>query len=249
MKNISAVIVAKNEADNIEECISALSFVEEVIVVDDESTDDTEKLAKSLGGKVFTRKLDSFAKQRNFGAEKASNDWILSIDADEVVNNDLAGAIEDLDPNLNGYQMLWKNMFLGQTPKSLQEWHFRIYNKKQATWVGDVHEHIEVQGEIAKIQSGFVLHKSNNSMHEFLEKRNSYTDLEIEKMGKFGLTKIYKGLLLSPFRRFFRAYLKNGSWRDGFIGLIWALYTAIYQIDMYAKAYEKHWKEHAKPTP
>ena len=88
---ISAVTLTKNEEENIKDCLKSLEFCDERIVIDDNSTDDTVKLAIAEGAKVYQKALNSdFAAQRNFGLEKAISDWVLFIDADELISNNLS---------------------------------------------------------------------------------------------------------------------------------------------------------------
>lgn len=89
MKKLSAVVLAKNEQDSIADCLKRLAFADEVIVIDDMSEDQTVEIAKKSGARVYIRKLDDFASQRNFGLSKAGGKWVLFIDADELVPVDL----------------------------------------------------------------------------------------------------------------------------------------------------------------
>lgn len=93
-KKLSVVIISRNEEQNIENCLKSVSFADEIIVIDDFSDDDTVKISKKFGAKVFLRKLNNnFASQRNFGIKKTSGDWILFIDPDERVNANLKSEI------------------------------------------------------------------------------------------------------------------------------------------------------------
>lgn len=93
MKKLSAVILTSNEEEDIADCIKTLSFADEIIVVDDCSTDATVTIAKKIGARIYTRKLDDFASQRNYGLSVATGDWVLFIDADERVSKNLRNEI------------------------------------------------------------------------------------------------------------------------------------------------------------
>jgi len=102
MDNISAVIIAKNEEANIPECLKSISWVNEIILVDAESTDKTVELTKNFTSKIFIRKWEGFAKQKEFALSKASNEWILNIDADERISPLLKDEIVNLIDVLAG---------------------------------------------------------------------------------------------------------------------------------------------------
>lgn len=240
MKEISAVIIAKNEADNIGDLIKNISWVKEIVVVNDFSSDQTADLAKALGAKVLNKKLVSFADQKNFGDSQATNNWVLSIDADERVDEDLRDEIlslpEDVGP---AYTVVRKNMFLGKAMSSLDESLVRLYDRRHCRWVGEVHESVKVSGEPSQIRKGRLIHRSSPSMRIFLEKQNMYTDIETRKSMRLAKKSVFLGLTWLPAKTFLSSYIKRGCFRDGLYGFVWSLYTAIYKINIYSKELEK----------
>ena len=118
--NISAVILTKNDQDTIKKVLESVSFCSQVLVIDDDSSDDTASIAKKMGAQVYKRKLDNnLAKQRNFGLKKAKHDWVLFIDSDELVTQELKQEIRDVLPDTEkqGFYIPRKDMFLGKKLK------------------------------------------------------------------------------------------------------------------------------------
>jgi len=119
MKNISAVIITRNEELNITDCLKSISWVDEIILVDAESTDKTVELAKYFTSKVFIHRWEGFAKQKEFAVSQASNEWILNVDADERISPFLKEEITSLiDKDIDGYYLRRENYFLKKHIKS-----------------------------------------------------------------------------------------------------------------------------------
>src|SRR3990167_9130189 len=169
---ISAVILTKNEENNIVDCIESLTWVDEIIVIDDNSDDRTAALAKTKGATVYTHSLNNdFSKQRNFGLEKAKGNWILFIDADERVSEDLKKEIKHIVRSslvYEGYFIKRKDILWGNEIKHGENAHIpilRLAKKESGTWVGKVHETWEVHGKISVLQNE-LHHYTHQSMYE-----------------------------------------------------------------------------------
>ena len=153
----SAVIIARNEARTIQKCIEALKKITDdiIVVLDDRSDDDTYFIAQNLGAIIFRKKWEGFSANKNFGVEKAQNDWILCPDADEILNDVLIHNITSLHPDVSSkYEMNIRTWF-GDYPVKhcgwFPDWNIRLYNKKTMSWNGNqVHEKLRANEWISK---------------------------------------------------------------------------------------------------
>lgn len=239
---ISAVILTKNEEVNIQACIQSVSWCNEIIVVDDNSTDNTEKIAKKLGAIVYTKSLDNdFAKQRNFGLEKATSDWVLFLDADERVSSTLAfeiqGKISEPMDNYAGYYMkrldsMWgRTLVFGETGNSIL---LRLAKKDSGVWKGKVHETWVVEGRVGELNN-VLLHFPHPTLTSFLEEINFYTTLRAEELFEKKVTVSWWQILFYPKAKFFVNYVVRRGWQDGIPGLLLAVIMSLHSFLVRAK--------------
>ncbi len=240
--NISGAIVTLNEEANIERAVRSLRFCDEVVVVDCGSTDRTCPIAESLGARVIASEWRGYAGQKNFCAQAAANDWILSIDADEEVGAELAREIEDIRckgmehagydfPRLARYRGAWIRH---------SGWHpdrkVRLYRRSAARWVGDyVHESVQVEGSVGRL-NGNLLHYTCDSAQEHLQTIERYTDLAARELCDRGRRTPRHKLLTAPPAAFLRAFVWKLGFLDGAAGFAIARMAALYAYKKYAKA-------------
>ncbi len=248
-RQISVVIIAQDEEDCIANAIkSCLTFADEIIVVDGGSHDSTVSIAENLGCKVIINPWPGYAKQRNFGADKAINNWILYIDADEVVDQQLASSLikwkNALQVTANAFSVNRISDFLGKWLDSKPETHIRLYNKS-VFQIKDVlvHEGPDVGNErVIKLQ-GTIWHAGFRNISELTARFNKYTDLDAQKSYLLGQKFSILRLLFKPHAKFLQMYIWHGLYRQGFIGLIvaglWSYYIFLKEI----KLYEILWRE------
>jgi glycosyltransferase involved in cell wall biosynthesis len=243
VRQISTVIIAQNE----EECIansikSCLAFADEVVVIDGGSHDATVKIAQDLGCQVYTNSWPGYAKQRNFGAQKAVNEWIFFIDADEVVGQELAAAIltwKD-EPKLeaNAFAVNRVGDFLGKWLHSKAEYPVRLYNKN-VYQIKDVlvHEAPDVGNEQVIKLPGVLWHQGFRTINDLVSRFNKYTDLDAQKSHLAGKKFSVVRLLLKPHAKFFQVYLWQGMYKQGLVGLVvaglWSYYIFLKEIKLY----------------
>ena len=239
---VTATIITKNEEENIKKCIESLKWCNEVVVIDSMSTDQTVAIAESLGAKVFQHKFVRFGTQKRYATEKASNDWILSVDADEVVSPKLAEEIKNvlIFNDKFYYQIRIQNFFLGKSLNfwfSKGQWHIRLFNRQFANFnEAKVHEKVTVNGEWGLLNNP-LLHESYKSLSHYIEKLNFYTDLSSHEAPKH-----FVGAYILPFRfiyTFFNILLIKGAIRSSYRGVIWSLLSAFYTFIKHLKKYEK----------
>lgn len=249
MKNtISAVISAYNEEKNIERCLKSLGFVDEIIVVDHESTDNTGAIAKKLTDKVYSEKNDptNIDMQKNFGFSKASSDWILSIDADEEVSPELAKEIKtkiDNDSGLIGFWIPRKNYMFGKWIKENTGWYpdyqLRLFRKGKGKYESKhVHEDLKVDGETEKLTE-HLIHHNYESVAQYVGKIMIYAPNEAEELIRKGYKLDHFDVIRFPLRDFLNWFFARNGYRDGFHGLVLALFQAIYHFLVFAFIWEK----------
>ena len=242
MNKISAVVITKNEEENIKDCLVSLSFCDEVIIIDDNSIDKTTSIAKKLGVKVFKKKLnDNFADQRNFALSKAKNEWVLFVDADERVSKILAGEIKVAVKNgkVNGYYIRRKDFLWGKEIGygEIGSTRFlRLARKNKGKWERGVHEKWIIEGKTF-ILKHHILHFPHRTIGEFIKHIDHFSTLHAEENIKEGKnTSLFK-ILFMPFAHFIRNYILRLGFLDGMRGFIIAFLMSFHSFLSWAKMY------------
>lgn len=222
---ISVVIITKNEADHIENCLNAcLGFTDDMIVVDSGSTDQTVALAESLGARVYKQEWLGYGPQKNFGNQQSKYDWILSLDADERPNQELIHFLKSAQlKNGHIYQMKLIDHFADRKIKYSElrpKWKKRLYNRNEVKWNRNVvHELLEIPKEIKILKiSGKILHYSYNNIDDFRNKILYYAQLGAQQMHKEGIRPSVFKKYFNPYFRFFRSYIMYGGFLEGKLG-------------------------------
>jgi glycosyltransferase involved in cell wall biosynthesis len=227
MIGISAVILSKNEEDRITRCIESVSdLVDEVIVVDSGSTDRTVEIARSLGAIVYAIEWKGFGNSKNFGNEKASNNWILSIDSDEWLSNELIEEIRSIPLQEKCiYAMDRSNIYLGKTIRHSgwsSDWVLRLFHKSDVYWNDNlVHEKLTFTNEysINKL-TGKLMHDSYRSVEDHQSKIEKYAMLKAESWIKKGNPPSILKRYFGSFFKGFHSYIIKLGFLDGKEGLI-----------------------------
>lgn len=241
MKNkISTTIITFNEEESIEKCLKSVEkFSDEIIIVDSGSTDRTVKIAKRFTNKIYTRKFDNYANQKNFAASKANNDFVFSIDADETASDELINEIKNLDFTYAAYSIPRKNYILGKFIKYTRwqpelDRHVWLFNKTRAKWVGVVHEEIEVNGKVGKIKNA-KLHYQDKTITRFIEKLDKYSELEANILYKKNIKFNFLKAILQIKYNFFVRYIYRLGFLDGWRGFVLSYLMAIYHFQIWIK--------------
>jgi glycosyltransferase involved in cell wall biosynthesis len=243
---LTAVVLTRNEAANIDAVLESVAWADETLVVDAESTDDTVARARARGARVAVREWPGFSAQKNFGASQASHDWILVVDADERVTPALAEEIRSLlasEPPARGYSVPRVSFYLGRWIRTT-DWYpnhkLRLYDRRTARWVGDfVHERLEVDGRVERLQHD-LQHRPYRDISHHLQTIDRYTTLATRQMLEEGRTVGAGGLVARPIGAFVRNYLLRGGWRDGAVGLVVSILNSYYVFLKFAKLWEAH---------
>lgn len=241
---VSAVIITFNEERNIEETLSKLYWCNEIIIVDSHSTDNTVDICKQYGCKIFYRHFDGYGSQKQFAVSKAVNDWILCIDADEVLSDELVEEINQLAKNDMGYAGLSIPMnlvFLNKEFKYGNEsgrYFLRMFNRQKGGFTSDkVHEGIQVNGPVKKMNH-IIRHYSYHSIDQYLEKLNRYTSYSAAMTYKKGGNRSTWAVLLSIPLNFAKYYLLERNFLNGAKGFYWSMLSSFYHFIKYIKIKE-----------
>lgn len=242
---ISAVVLTKNEENRIIDCLESVSFCDQIVVIDDNSRDNTRSLVKNYSHKnisVFQHSLDNnFSQQRNFGLGKVTSDWALFIDADERISlplqKEIQAAIKKTESD--GYIMKRNDIFIG-IPLLYGETGnislVRLAKKNAGVWKGSVHETWEVLGTVQTL-SVPLEHLSHKNISDFLEKINRYSTMRAEELY---IQKKHAGLvsiITYPFAKFIKNYIVLKGYKDGTAGFIHAVCMSFHSFLVRGKLY------------
>ncbi|MBS1782598.1 MAG: glycosyltransferase family 2 protein [Bacteroidetes bacterium] len=245
MMSISACIITFNEERNIARCIKALNgVVDEVIVVDSFSSDNTVKIAKNLGARVLQRVFDGYGTQKFFAQQQALYPWILSVDADEVVSPLLAESINAIKvkPDCDGYELAILPNYCGHWIRHCG-WYpqpkLRLWNREKASMSDSkVHEGIVFhEGVSIKIKrlKGDLLHYSYHSISDHIRKIESYSEIAAKADAARGKKISLLKLTLAPHWQFFNDFILKRGFLDGYWGYIVCKNSAFASFVKYAK--------------
>lgn len=249
--DVTAVIAAHDESANIGECIEAVSWAREVIVVENDSADDTVALARSAGATVISPPFTTIGGARNTAIERARTSWVLVVDADERCTPELAAEIRSViaaKPDRTAYRVKRRNFFLGREIKhggwgGESDHPVRLFKREHRYNASQVHEHVEVAGGTGEL-NGALLHNTYNSLDQYFEKFNRYSRWWADQNYNDGRRGTAAAVLFKPPARFFKMYFLKGGFRDGAHGLILACLAAASVMAKYARLWERSARRH-----
>ena len=243
---VAAIIISKNEERNIAACLETLTWVDEIIVVDAESTDRTVELAKAYTQKVFVRTWLGYGQQKNFAMDQATADWILIVDADERVTGELREEIQKVlqkDSPVVAYRIPRQNYYYGCWIRGAGQYpdpQLRIVRRGYGRYNDlPVHEHLEVDGVIGDL-CGHLDHHTHPTVASHEMKIERYTSLSADDRIRNGKPEAaWYHLLVNPVWTFLKFYLFRRGFRDGLPGLIVSGFSAAHVLLKYAKLWER----------
>lgn len=254
---ISAIVLTKNEEENLPSCLESLAWADEILVVDSFSTDQTVEIAKSAGARVIQHPFTNFAAQRNYAQSQARYDWVLFIDADERVSPELRGEILALSKTdklaeYNAYHIQRVHLFSGRwipdpsrrriTPR-LKKWIRRVevprlLDRRLAVWERPLHEVVRVP-EPHGVLEGVIYHYAMSNLSLVYESFNHYTDLEAAYLHRSRRHVSLIEAIVRGLRSFVYHYFFAGLWRYGEQGLLLAVTLGYTKFMNYAKLWER----------
>jgi glycosyltransferase involved in cell wall biosynthesis len=244
MQPVSAAIITLNEQHNIAGALESVSWADEIIIVDSGSQDRTLEICRGFTDKIFRREWTGFVDQKNYAVAKASNDWILSLDADERVSPELREEIrEEMRSGFrnDGYSIPRKARFMGRWILH-GDWYpdcqVRLFDRRKGKWRGGrVHESVTVAGTTGRMRAE-IHHYTYRDFSEYLRKLETYSTLAAMDYSERGRKTAPLMLLAKPLGVFVKAYLLKGGFRDGSAGFVVAVMGAVSVFFKYAKLYE-----------
>jgi glycosyltransferase involved in cell wall biosynthesis len=240
---VTATVITFNEAANIKAALESLSWADEILVIDSESTDDTVAIARRFTDRVIVRPWPGYIAQKNFAAAEARHDWIFSLDADERVSTSLAAEVQAVlkAPRASGYRVPRVTFHLGRWIRSTDwypDYQLRLYDRRRGTWAGKyVHESVRVEGAVEDLH-GELLHYAYRDLAHHLQTMDRYTTLAAKQLFEEGRRAGWLDLAMHPPAAFLRNYVLRGGFRDGVPGLIVSAMNARYVGLKFAKLWE-----------
>ncbi|HRE40825.1 MAG TPA: glycosyltransferase family 2 protein [Ignavibacteria bacterium] len=238
---LSVIILTKNNESTIGNTLnSVFNWVDEVIILDSGSQDNTLQIAEKFNCKIFYKEFNGFGEQKNYAVSLANNDWILILDSDEVITTELKNEIHNklFASSSVGFLIPITLVFLGKIMKFGREnkmLHLRLFNRKYGNYNSSkVHENVVLTGATESLKN-HILHYSYANLYEYFEKFNRYTSLASEDLLIKGRTASSFEIILRFPIQFFQTYFIHRNFLNGYTGFIWSLCSAFYPVIKLAK--------------
>lgn len=250
---VSACVIACDEADRIERCLAAVAFCDEVLVLDSGSRDDTVERARRMGARVVETDWPGWVRQKQRAVDAAAHDWVLCIDADEVVDAELRSALvavrdrgEPPAGRARAFAVRRRVRFLDRWIRHggwYPEWRVRLFDRRAARWAGqDPHDRVEVEGPVERVAQGHLEHHTFRNLADFVQKTNRFSTAAAEAKFAAGRRAGACDLWLRPAWRFLAMYVLRRGFLDGRAGLVVARTAAYGTFLKYAKLHER-WEQ------
>ncbi|PYR94943.1 MAG: hypothetical protein DMF84_02810 [Acidobacteria bacterium] len=241
---LTVTVITRNEGENIGPCLASVAWADELVVIDAGSTDDTVAIARRHSARVEVRSWPGYGAQRNYAASIASNDWILTIDADERVSPELAAEIKNVlatEPARRGYRMPRVTWYLGRWIRGTDwypDYQVRLYDRHAGHWNDRrVHESIALDGEPGLLHHD-LQHFAYRDISHHLSTIDQYTTLAAEQWAEEGRRVSLAGVIVHPPFAFLRNYVLKRGFTQGAAGLLVSLLNSYYVFLKMAKAWE-----------
>jgi glycosyltransferase involved in cell wall biosynthesis len=244
---ISVIVNTWNEEKNIERCLKSVEWVDEIVVVDMNSTDKTREMAKKLGAKVFSHQYTGYVEPaRGFALSKATGDWILVLDADEEIPFSLAKKLEKIAEKgkFDFVRLPRKNIIFGRWVKHSRWWpdyNIRFFKKGKVSWTDKIHSVPLTTGEgknLAVKETNAIIHHHYQSVSQYIQRLDRYTDIQSKELFKSGYQFGWQDIISKPIGEFLSRFFAGEGYKDGLHGLVLALLQAFSELIKYLKVWE-----------
>lgn len=250
---ISAVYVNLNEGDELEKSFASIKdFVNEIIVVDLESTDSTKQVCKKFGAKIFSHSKVSYVELlRNYSVSIAKGDWILVLDPDERVTENLKNKLKEITQTgkVSAVNIPRKNIFFGKWIAHSNWWpdrHVRFFKKGKAKWSNKIHSYPRVDGQLLHLDAKENLaieHYGYKTISEFIDRQNRYSNIEADYLYDTGVRFSWISFFWKPTREFLVRFIRHAGFLDGVYGFTLTFLMMIYQFQVMIKLWELEQKQ------
>lgn len=247
--SLSVIIIAKDEQENIKDCLESVKWADEiVVVVDDRTKDKTAEIARKYTPKIYFKKFEGFGLQCQYALQQVQGDWVLKLDADERMTPELKKEILEKikSKEFAGYHAFFQVWFLGKElrpPKKGVQGTIRLFRRGKAHFLPvKIHERVEVEGKVGILENK-ILHYSHRSISQAMEKFNLYSDYEAEELFEAGGRTNLFFIFLVPFYYFLKQLFSWGAWRYGRYGIIMGIMAGIHHLLKHLKIWELQQKK------
>lgn len=243
MPKLSVIIITLNEEANLRRCLESVKFADEIIVNDSGSEDGTLKIAAEYGCRTMTTVFAGFGVAKQAALDAAAGEWVLSIDADEEVDEQLRKSIQTAleSPDQDGWFLNRKSQFLGRWMEHsgwYPDYILRLFRRNKAGFTIDrVHEQVSVDGRTGKL-AGHLLHYTDPNISHYLLKLDRYTSLSAEMLNSNGKSFHWWYLIVKPAAIWTKMYILKRGFLDGIQGFMLAGLSAFHVYCKYAKLWE-----------
>ena len=246
MRKLSGVVICCNEEEKIDAALSSLQAVsDEIVVVDSFSSDGTEAICRRYTDRFLQRRWSGYRDQKRFATSQASFDWVLSLDADEVLSPELEAEVRlwksGKEDGIDGYYLCRKTFFLGRWIEHTTwypDWQMRLFRRSAGQWEGGrVHESFRVKGPTGRLSED-LHHYTYASLTEYLQQLERFTNLAAADYFDSGVRAGPVKLLLYPPLEFLRNYVLRRGFQDGVPGLAVSVLSAVSTFFKYLKLWE-----------
>ena len=242
---LSVIVITLNEEDRIRECLASVTWADEIIVVDAGSDDKTVAIAREFTDHVTVRPWEGFAAQKNFGIDRATGQWVLSLDADEQVEpalrEEIAAVLANPEPHA-GFRIARRNIMWGRWIRHgrlYPDWQLRLFRRGRGRFAERaVHESVTVEGSVGRLETPLV-HQSYRDVGDFLRRADRYSTLAAEEWARGDQRFHRHQLVTAPLGRFLSMYVLHRGFLDGWRGFLLAALYAYYVFIRSAKIWEK----------
>ncbi len=239
---ITAAVITRNEAANIQDCLASLAWADDRLVMDSLSTDTTVALAQAAGARVVQRPFDTYARQRNATLDAATGDWVVFVDADERVSPELGAEVRQAVTlacvSAAGFWVPRRNIILGRWVQHAGWWpdqQLRVLRRGRARYdeTQDPHEVVVLDGAASRLTQTLT-HLNYTSVGQLFEKQDRYARREAQTLSRQGVRALPHRFVTQPVREFLRRYVQLKGYKEGRLGLLLAFVMAWYRFRVYA---------------